>query len=373
MSRPISTMLAAVVLLAACGGGNPAANDETATDATDATTTTAAPSQSDGAESLADFFGYGGDDPDAAQAQWQEQEAQIQEAIRVCMVELGFEYVPVLQPEGAFFYDDSGPEEYAARYGFGISTWVGNEDAFAGPADDWEDPNRAIVEAMSESERDAYYAALYGTEEEQQADMTVEVDPETGEEMYISEGFGFGCQGRAYEELYGSQSGQNALWEELGPDLEAMYERMQADPRIQEVNAEWSSCMADNGYEYESQETLYEDVFEVFQARLDEIVGPNGGYVDPFEGWTEDEINAFFEEKSEDEINAFFETANQQVDYDEEALAALQEEEIALAVAAAQCSKDFEDLYLEVSAEYEAEFIAGHRQQLEAIRDAQGG
>ena len=163
MSRGISTVIAAAVLLAACGGGNPAADDQGATGDTAGTTTTAV-QQNDGAESLADFFGWGGDDPDAAQVRWQEQEARIQEAIRVCMVESGFDYIPVVPPDDSFFYDDTGPDEYAATYGFGITTWVGNEDAFAGPDTEWEDPNMATVDAMSDSERDAYFAALYGSE-----------------------------------------------------------------------------------------------------------------------------------------------------------------------------------------------------------------
>jgi hypothetical protein len=372
------TKLAVIVALmfatAACVGGE-GSSEETTSDSSvaDDTTTSGVP-EDDGGETLADFFGYAEDDQEAAEARYRDEEARVQEAVRVCMVAQGFEYIPVQPPEGAFSFAETSEEEYAAEFGFGISTWVGNEDAFGGPDEEWEDPNQAVVEAMSEGEQEAYYEALYGTPEEQEAEMTVEVDPETGDEIYMQDGFGVGCQGEAYEEVYGSQGDVNALWEELQPDMDAMYQRIQADPRIADLNGEWSGCMAGKGFDYESQDVMYQTVFEDFQARLDEIVGPDGGYVDPFDGWSEEEIEAFFAEKTQEEIDAFFEEANNTpVDYDQTALAALQQEEIDLAVAAAQCSAGYYEQYQEVAGDYEAEFIASHRDQLESIRQSQSG
>lgn len=93
------------------------------------------------------------------------------------------------------------------------------------------------------------------------------------------------------------------------------------------------------------------------------------------EGWTEEEMNAFWEEKSEEEIQAFFEEheRNSRADIDEEALSALQQEEISMAVADFECAEGWNDLYMEVSREYEKDFIAANRELLEQIRDAQGG
>ena len=48
----------------------------------------------------------------------------------------------------------------------------------------------------------------------------------------------------------------------------------------------------------------------------------------------------------------------------------LQQEEIALAVADYECTKDLPDIWEEVSKEYEAEFIREHLELLEEIRDA---
>jgi hypothetical protein len=241
--------------------------------------------------------------------------------------------------------------------------------------EEWVDPNQEMIETMSESESQAWYEALYGTEEEQAEDMVTEVDPETGEEYQVSSGYGAGCQGEAYEAEYGEQQATDDLWMELNPEMEAMYERVQADPRIVELDEEWSACMAQAGYEYESMTQMQEAVYQDFQARFEAIVGPNGGYADPFEGWSQDEIDAFFEEKTQEEIDAFFAEAEDasRENVDMEALAALQQEEIDLAVADFECRGDYYEVYQEVSEEYEAEFVEQNREILEQIREAQGG
>lgn len=370
------------MLLAACGGGStgssgtgggasvPATGDES-------TSTTAAPGDSGGEETMAEFFGWEQDDPEAAQAEYRDQESRIQESIRRCMAEEGFEYQPVLPPEEAFqVWDETDEEERVRTQGFGITTWYGNEEEFGGgPGEEWIDPNQEAVEAMSEGERQAWFDALYGTQEEQEEDMQSEVDSETGETIYYSEGYGAGCQGEAYGGEYGEAEDTQSLWEEIQPAMDAMYQQVEADPRVVEANEAWAACMADAGYEVATRNDMWESVYSDFQARFDAIVGPNGGYVDPFEGWTEDEINAFFEEKTQDEIDAFFEEAEsaRRTDIDEEALAALQQEEIDMAVADWECAADMNDLYTEVSAEYEAEFVAANRAVLEQIREAQGG
>jgi hypothetical protein len=378
----LSALLGGAILLAACGGaGGPAGDpvdDTTGTTDGGASDDTAAPTPSgDGGETMAEFFGWEQDDPEAAQAEYRDQESRIQESIRRCMAEQGFEYQPVLPPEDSFqVWDETDEEERVRTQGFGITTWYGNEEEFGGgPGEEWIDPNQEAVEAMSEGEQQAWYDALYGTQEEQEEDMQSEVDSETGETIYYSEGYGAGCQGEAYEAEYGNVEDTESLWEEIQPAMDAMYQQVEADPRVVEANEAWAACMADAGYEVATRNDMWESVYSDFQARFDAIVGPNGGYVDPFDGWTEDEINAFFEEKTQEEIDAFFEEAEstRRTDIDDEALAALQQEEIDMAVADWECAADMNDLYTEVSAEYEADFVAANRAVLEQIREAQGG
>ena len=78
--------------------------------------------------------------------------------------------------------------------------------------------------------------------------------------------------------------------------------------------------------------------------------------------------------RSDDDIQAFFEASQQesQSDIDEEALAALQQEERDLAVADRGCAADFDEKYQEIVADFEAEFIDANRAILEQIREAEG-
>ncbi len=364
------SLIVLLLLIAACGGGG-AADPET-------TETVEAEESSSEGETMADFFGYGTEDPEAQEAEFREQESRIQEAIRQCMAEAGFEYQPTLPPDGSFMVGEEwDEEEYVRTQGFGITTWYGNEEVtdttMAG--EEWVDPNQEMLEAMSESEATAWQEALYGTPEEQEAASETVVDPETGEEYMEMTGYGPGCYGEAQEAEYGSMEDSNALWEELQPQMDAMYQQVQADPRIVELDQEWSACMAERGFEYESMTKMQESIYTDLQTRFDEIVGSNGGFADPFEGWTQEEIDAFFEEKTPEEIDAFYaasqEEAEQSVDM--EALAALQQEEIDLAVADFECRGDYWEVYQEVSEEYEAEFIAENRAILEEIRAAEQG
>jgi len=107
-----------------------------------------------------------GDEADAEQ-QYRQQEREAQDKIAACMAAEGFEYVPYVpnQDQGGFAKPDT-QEEYVAQYGFGIATMM-LEDRRMDEADYIEaemakDPNNAIVEAMSDSEQEAYYEALYG-------------------------------------------------------------------------------------------------------------------------------------------------------------------------------------------------------------------
>ncbi|MFP3913432.1 MAG: hypothetical protein ACLFWM_01030 [Actinomycetota bacterium] len=380
MSRRIQAPLVALLLLAAaCGGGDPAAEESADTDGDGTASTQGSENGSDGegdqARTLSEFFGWGdGSDPEAQQAQFRDQEARVQEAIRQCMAEQGFEYQPVMPPEEAFSVSEVDEEERVRTQGFGITTYFGNEEEM-GMGQEFEDPNQDMLEEMSDSERQAWQEALYGTQEEQEELMETEIDEETGETMMTSTGFGAGCQGEAYEAEFGDQEQTQDLWRELEPQMEEMRQRVEADPRIVELNEEWSACMAEAGYEFESRNDMYDTVFEDFRQRLEEIVGPNMGRSDPFEGWTQEEIEAFFEESTEEEIEAFMSEAEEEArqDVDMEAVEALQQEEIDIAVTDFECAEGWNDTYTEVNSEYEADFIEENRDTLEEIRQAQDG
>ena len=363
-----------LLLAAACGGGATGADggDRTSegqsqTGGTDeaggAVTEASAPSDGeDQPETLGDYLGYDFDDPDAAAAADAENRRRVEEIIARCMAQEGFEYVPAVRPVPSALFEAFDQEDYARREGFGITTGYGREDEF-GPKeeDNWVNPNTAIVEALSVSERRAYDAALYDQPTEK-----VDVDPESGAAA-SDDSYGVGCYGQAYREVYGKQ---DEIWEQLGPRWEELWQRLEADPRYQEADEGWKTCMADRGYQYDSVDQMYDDIWTDFEERFDAIVGEGGGWADPFEGWSEERIEAFLAENSDEEIDDFFEQAQSEAraNVDQEALAALQQEERDLAVANYECLRGMRETIEELQREYESRFIRENRDLLEQMR-----
>lgn len=362
MMRRFAVLLVLVLMAAACSGeSTPSAGGENGGDAPAGDETT-----------IAGFMGWDvGSDVD-----WRDQEARMQEAVRVCMAKEGFDYKPVLPPDDAFTVREFNEAEEVAKRGFGITTWVTQQFEEQDPGTVWEDPNDETLANMSDSERQAWNDALYGSEEEQMENTTIEVDPETGEEIWMQEGWGPGCYGEASQEVYGDMAGGGGqdLWEQLQPAFEEMYARVQADARILELDKDWAACMTDKGHQVTTMNDFHMNVYEDFQQRLDAILGEDFWSGDPLEGMSEKEMEEFWN-KPQSEIDAVFqEFERTRVDkIDRTALEALQQEEIALAVDEFECRGDYWEVYQEVSESYEAEFIEENRALLLQIRDAEQG
>ena len=150
MKRTLSAAAVGVILLtsAACGGDS----DDTAT---------SSPQDSPLTEYLGGGAGGGpgmsvsinGSDNDADQ----EQQQRVQQLVVECMKEAGFEYLPYVPTFPEMQPMIEGDREWAATYGYGITT------VDAPTPDSSDDPNTAITERMSDSERAAYDKALYGS------------------------------------------------------------------------------------------------------------------------------------------------------------------------------------------------------------------
>ena len=399
VARLLAAAATLVVLAAACGGDDGDAVDVVSGETTEqaapkeapASTTPPSDDDSDGSgdpddpdggagedsrddsdepERLADYLGGLGFglDPEEAQAYYARQEQRAEELIADCMANEGFEYIPAVRPVPDAAFGSPDDVEFAREWGFGISTSFGEED-FLQADDDWIDPNDAIVEAMSDSERQAYFDALHRPPEP----AGTETDPETGEttEVYGG-GFGEGCRDQAYAGVYGGEELMQII-EAL--DLESMWQRIQADPQAREIFGDWSQCMGDRGYDYDDPDDLYQTVYEDFSARLEEIAGAVGGFVDPFEGLSSEEITEQLSNLSDEEIEDLYASAQREAreDVDQAALSALRDEERALAVANAECSKDMAREMEELSSKYEAELIEANRALLEDYREGRGG
>ncbi|TDD65333.1 hypothetical protein E1262_25510 [Jiangella aurantiaca] len=288
-----------------------------------------------------------------------QQMRQVEELVAACMEEAGFDYVPV-DPFGGAVEDDPfadayalPPDEFAREYGYGMTTLMnpdkGEEEA---PAD----PNQEIRDGLSEAALEAYNRALWG----EMAEITdgggaVAIKPTgpEGEPPSLEEQ---GCHGQARAEVFGEDGGlmQGADMSEfdgLFEDLEALRQRIDSDARLVEATEAWAACMAEAGYsEFDTTTAPEDSVME----RMSELYG-----------WDD--------EPSDDASSGPSVTVGgpEEVDVDEEALAELQEYEIALATADYECEQqEYADVQQEVAWGFEEDFVEEHRAELERYRDA---
>lgn len=266
-----------------------------------------------------------------------QQQVRMEQLVAECMAEQGWEYTPVdySQIDGGTVAvpgdgePEWGTEEFAQKSGYGITTWQSTEATAEpvpeGDADEWQDPNHEYVDSLSETARAEYYEALHGPQPSF-ADM------ESGEWEY--DPADAGCYGKASEEVFnaGGEGLENIFedpkFEALLEDINALYDQAQADPRLAELRADWTACMAEAGY--------------------------------PGLAGTDD---------AQDGIMTEHEALWQNGEPDASALEELQEKERAIAVADFRCAKssDVDALTLKVQHELEQDFIDAHRAELDEL------
>lgn len=274
-----------------------------------------------------------------------DEQMKLQEEITAeCMADEGFEYLPNVQ-SGAILVSDEeneiqwGSVEFAEQYGYGIIDFPGMTES-VDPGQDYVDPNQEYIEALSPSEQEAFYAALYGpqpSEEELEAMM----DPDY---EYEYDWTTAGCSGKAQNEVFNSGDGAMAAYED--PEFEELFTDMNEiwsviwDPTnlhedVVQLNQEWASCMADAGFsEFDSpttaSDTLWNEWSDIQMPDSD-----SGEYVEPSEA-----------DKKQ-----------------------MQEREIEVAVADSTCKQqfDYDDKIMKLQFELEQEFVDSHKAELDAL------
>jgi hypothetical protein len=409
MKRSLNILFVLALVLSACGdtastevsATQPAAANtgDTATTATDDTTT---PTTS-GEATLSDYLPFvgGPEDPAEAEAFYRDQERQAQEVTATCMREQGFEYIPFVFEEGfsdPFFDAESTEEERRAEQGFGMAYWLLFEEDFVDFEYDEEenpDPNWEIEQAMSDTEREAYYYALHGEQPDDSLYETFDWENATEEEMMAfeeemsrlwEEREWEGCYEAGYEDVYGGQDAWGAFEQEFGNIWEDIDLRVQADPRIIEQEQKWASCMTDAGFTFGDQEDMWMTLDEQFQTIVD--FGDEGGFAgpeitpimdedgNPVENedgsftYTDSDGNIY----TERELNQFYDDLYGPK-YDEAELQEFMDYEISVALADWECGGNFWELQGEIYEEYQNEWVADNQVALDAwkaSREAQG-
>lgn len=268
---------------------------------------------------------YGGGSDEASQ----EREAKVQDAIAACMKEQGFDYLP--QQSGAMYVSSEdmevawGSEEFAKTYGYGAST---DTTALFGGGEETVDPNADYVEALSESERAAYYTALYGAPPSDDGGVSVDTEWDWR---------GAGCTGAAQHEFGVDSAEEGPESSSLLEEMSGLYEKAMASPDVVAAERAWSDCLADAGYPgYEH----HDDPSASFNDRMNELSGEDGA------------------DKP-----------------DETKLKALQAEEIATATADWHCSDEtgYTTTRDRVQRRLEQEFVDAHEEELDALVARRGG
>ena len=306
-------------------------------------------------EFMAQIYGYSYDEEETSnedlQAESDRQNREVEELVASCMQDEGFDYTPVENNGGTVYSSDDldvewGTLEFAEQYGYGISTdpW-GMEDQTQPEPETIEDPNQEYRDSMSESEQIAYDEALWGPPQDYvEGEEPTEYDWTTG-----------GCYGAAQHEVY--EGGEtNTEYADLEDEINTFWETVQNDSRMTELNASWSSCMADAGYDGLTEVTLAQDGLYTEYSEL--------------QGWDDPEYAALseswdWEAKPE---------GPPAPEIDEAALAAFTKKEIAQAVADTTCQQDLDYTaeQMRIDHELQQDFVDQHRAELQAWADAAG-
>jgi len=173
-----------------------------------------------------------------------------------CMLAEGFEYTPVVVGgTGPSALDATDDREFAKQHGFGV---VAGFDAaeFEGSAP--TDRNAEYVATLDVPEREAYEMALYG---------------ELTEDAMFDGGFPQfdGCKAKAITEL----ETLFGIFEEFDAPAQNIFDQFDADPRLIDLYATWSRCMAEAGFTNASNPN---EVRELVFERMSMVVEREDAY-----------------------------------------------------------------------------------------------
>jgi hypothetical protein len=321
-----------VLTLAGCSGGTAStgapvgtAGAGTGAPGGTAATPSAAASQAPLAP-LDAFFATMNGDKDAAKAN----QMKIQESIAACMTHQGFEYKPVVDSSATVASSNaSGPQwgtkAYAEQDGYGMTASAAVDPSQADPVD----PNQAAIDAMSDTEKAAYRAALHGT-----GNLKAGYSWQTA-----------GCQGAAQHASIVATGMDENQYASLQQEMTALDTSITNDPRVSGVDAKWAQCMAGAGY---TQLTAVGDAEGLVNQKVMQIKQAPYDNVDPTKLSTAKLAELDAEVKTQ--LSAYTPT------------------EIKIAVADFTCrdAVKYTQMFQDVTTEYQKGFMTAHKAELDA-------
>jgi hypothetical protein len=191
----------------------------------------------------------------------------VESLIAQCMSDAGFEYVPVdyLTVLQAMDADKTiaglGDEEYAAQFGYSISTQVAAADLPPQLADPTTpatiglgEQNIQIFNSLSAADQVAYNRTLFGENTDETFAVALEAEDfsQTG-----------GCTLAAVEQVFSPEE-VSAAYYNPGDAL------IEQDPRVIAAIADWAECMREAGFDYNNPEEIEPDLEERLDAILDD-------------------------------------------------------------------------------------------------------
>lgn len=270
-------------------------------------------------------------------------EAEYQKKLAQCMKDQGFDYFPVTNTPAY----DPAMDEIDPRYddldvikteGFGLATQAHTSRSEPEPAEEGTiEVNFDYVLSLSDSEREAYDTAMNGV----YSGMTEEEAAAAGPYDWRQAG----CTGSVSAEVYPQYADKEKRayptdeYQDLISEGMAVAEAADQSAEMKALNAKWQDCMGQAGYAYTDDNDAYWQLYEEFDSL---------GRPDP------NEQNNMLWDTSTPEFTAF------------------QEKEIAVALAAYDCREKlhFSDEKLKIRFALEEKFIADHRAELDAYKDA---
>lgn len=252
-----------------------------------------------------------------------EQQRKVEASIQNCMREQGFEYQVSPAAADLRFGRAIAPglsdAEFAATHGYGITH---SFDAMLSVSS--SDPNSELTDSMSQGELAAWTTALLG-----QTDSEDGFDPFAG---------GGGCLSEAVSEVFSNFE----VIMRMSSKFEELDQQIHADPRMAELIAIWSSCMAEKGYVYQDDSEPASQLYQELQQALG---------TDMFGGSDPMAFDSSLSPEQQQMLDDFA------------------EKETEIAAADHSCRVDQADEATEIARRYELEFIETNRQELEGLSE----